>query len=108
MIYLLNSAVLPDYGTYHFKGPLSVRDAKHLLESDFISAIGHQATADLLGKLLDIFIPVSREKIVMQPKDRALVFRLLERLPAGALLEKQDLLNTPYEMGLLHRLPEDD
>ena len=40
----------------------------------------------------------------MQPGDQALVFRLLERLPEGSVLDTEAVAATPHEFGLLTRL----
>jgi len=103
MLFVLNTPVLTSHGIFKF-APLSVDEAKALLAGGFQSAVGHAATAEVMTGLLGIQIPVDRGQIFMQPGDRAVVFRLLTRLPEGRVLNREELEALPYEIGLLTRL----
>jgi len=108
MIFILNSPVLTSWGVYEFK-KISSAYAKDILLSDsFESAVGHKATADFLSSLIGINIPVNRIQIQMKRGDKAIVFRLLSRLPEGKLLTTQEMLSMKedcdYEFGLLTKI----
>ena len=104
MYYLLNTPILTEYGTFKFSRIETV-DAVRLLKTDgFKSAIGHESTAKLLSKLWDMDIPVNRNQIRMWIGDRAIVFRLLTRLPEGKVLNEEELSKISYELGLLERV----
>ena len=104
-LYLLNSPVLTAYGQWQFE-PISLIDAKKWVEMDFISAIGHESTAQLLSQLLEKDIIYQRISIAMQPQDKALIFLIKKRLPDTRELTQADILQLPYEFGLLSYLSE--
>ncbi|EDN67529.1 conserved hypothetical protein [Beggiatoa sp. PS] len=74
---------------------------QELLAENFVSAIGHQGTAQLLSNLLNINIPVNRISIEMQPGDKALVFRLKQRMEEGKVFTQEEIAQLPFELGLL-------
>jgi hypothetical protein len=39
----------------------------------------------------------------MQPGDRALVVRILERMPEGKVLTNEEMKRIPYELGIMTR-----
>lgn len=104
MRYLLNAPVLTTYGAYRFEGPLSLASARNFAAREVRSAIGHEATARFLSQRLGVAVPCQRDTVRMQPGDRALVLRLLDRLPEGAVLAAAALATAPHEFGLLTRL----
>jgi hypothetical protein len=102
-VYVLNSPVLTTYGTYNFRR-LILGEAQELLSLGFISAVGHESTADFMSKVLGVTIPCERRQIAMEVGDNAIVFKLLARLPEGKILDKEELARIPWELGLLRRI----
>jgi len=69
-----------------------------------VSAVGHEATARFLSLLVGIEIPVNRVAVKMAAGDRAVVFRVLMRLPEGKVLGEEELRQVPFEFGLLRKV----
>jgi hypothetical protein len=101
--YILNSAILTSPGLYSYR-PVGLEEAKALLAEGFTSAIGHPATAQFMSSVLGVQIPQNRIAVEMKEGDRALVFRVLTRLPEGRVLGEEELKATPYELGVLAHL----
>lgn len=105
MLYIMNSPILTSYGEWCFEGPLSVDSAKELIANEpFISAIGHEGSAQFLSQLLERPFEVNRIRAELKPADRALVLRINERLPEGVVLTAEQVRTLPFELGLLTRL----
>lgn len=102
MIYLLNAPILTAYGDWSFKGPISEQTSRFLVGDQAISsAIGHESSAILLSRILGRPVETKRISVELQPGDSALVLRLCERLPEGAVLDTEQITNIPYELGWL-------
>jgi len=102
-LYVLNTPVLTDWGTYSFS-KLEEEEAITLLrEKPFMSAVGHEATAHFLSLLTGVEVPVNRVAVKMAAGDKAIVFRVLIRLPEGKVLGDEELKQVPFEFGLLRK-----
>ncbi|MEM3829332.1 MAG: DUF1874 domain-containing protein [Conexivisphaerales archaeon] len=67
---------------------------KHLPLKSFV---GHQATADLLTKLLDTQIQFNRDELKLYPGDTLFIFQLMTRLPEGKVLTIDELQTLQYK-----------
>lgn len=96
MLYILNSLILPlkEGEEYTVKAKqVFLNDVKELLsKGQFQSAVGHQATADLLTSVLGVSIPMNRVAVTLTRGDKALCFVLKQRLPEGVVVK------TPEEL----------
>ncbi|MFZ8787502.1 STIV orfB116 family protein [Thermocrinis sp.] len=77
---------------------LSLEEAKSLLREGFVSAVGHQATAEILTTLLGTTVPFNRVAITLRAGDALLVFQLRVRLEEGRILTRDEVLSL-YEGG---------
>lgn len=99
MLYVMNSSVVPNFGVYIYT-PLTKEEAVKLLQEEgFVSAVGHEATAQFLSQLFNVDIPVNRVSVKMVGGDRAIVCRLRKRLEEGQVLHQID--EDMVELGLL-------
>jgi hypothetical protein len=93
--YLLNAfslSMLPtDTPVILYVISVGVEEARGLLGSDFVSAIGHESTAALLSNILGTDVKFNRTAVKLEPGDVAVVFQLLGRLPEGRVLTVDEL-----------------
>jgi hypothetical protein len=77
---------------------VDLETVKSMLKAQpFMSAVGHESTARVLSKLLDIEIPFSRVPIKLQQRDKLIVFQLLTRLEEGRVLSEEELKQLQYK-----------
>ena len=58
---------------------------------NIVSAVGHAGTAQIMTQLLSFEVPVNRIAIKLNEGDEAIVFQVLERLPEGKVLSKDEI-----------------
>lgn len=103
MITILNTSILTNFGSYSYE-PISLEGAQQIVhECKFQSAIGHQATADILTSLLGVNVPMNRIQYSQQPEETALIFKLKGRAEEGKILTIPEIEAMGYEFGLLVR-----
>jgi hypothetical protein len=61
-------------------------EVRRILNQGFISAVGHEATAQIISVQLGIQVPVNRISIKLVAGDTLIVYQLLTRLPEGKVL----------------------
>jgi hypothetical protein len=71
---------------------------QELASGTFISAVGHESTADILSKLLGIRILVNRQAIRLKENDIVYVYQLLQRLPEGIVLNKEEIMQINFKI----------
>jgi hypothetical protein len=71
---------------------IDVEYVKKLIEREgkVVSAIGHQATAEILSTLLDTKIEVNRVEVKLDLSDRLIVFQLRKRLSEGQVIKTRE------------------
>jgi len=67
-------------------------------QGDFVSAVGHESTAQLLSELLGVEIKQNRIFVDMRPEDEALAVQFLQRIAEGRVLSREELVKL-YEDG---------
>jgi hypothetical protein len=97
MIYILNSLIVPvnfdKYPEARIRlNRISLEEAKAILSNNkFVSAIGHEGSAQVLSQLLGIKIPVNRISVFLEKGDIGIHLFLKQRLPEGKVLSEEEL-----------------
>lgn len=105
-IYIMNSLIcLPDSNRGVFEvREISREDAILLLQSTVntvVSAVGHEATAQVLTELLGIPVTTNRIEVKFRPGDAAIVLKLNGRLPEGKVISSQEMEKIGYKLYLV-------
>jgi hypothetical protein len=75
---------------------ISVKEARQLLANGFVSAVGHQSTAEIMSQVLGIPVQYSRQSVFLEPGDEAICFILKQRPPEGKVLSAEELESIGY------------
>ncbi|QNO15293.1 YddF family protein [Alkalicella caledoniensis] len=103
-IALFNGTVCTTNGLYSVKD-IDIDTAKKLIDKNgFISAIGHEATAEIMSQLMEQNIPMNRIQFHQQVGQIAIVFKLKERPKEGHILTKEELERVGYSLKIMERL----
>lgn len=71
---------------------ISLDEAREFVkDGDFVSAVGHKSTAELLSELLGVNIECNRTFVDMKPGDEAIAVQFLERIAEGKVLSREEL-----------------
>jgi len=100
---ILNTSILTTFGTFNY-APITVNEAKKMIENGFESAVGHQSTCDVLTSLLGVKVPMNRIQYSQNVGDIALVFKLKGRPEEGKVLTAEEIEQIGYEFGSLEKL----
>jgi len=84
---------LPQQGRTVMVRPITLEEAKSLLQGGFESAVGHPSTAQVLSTLLGLPVEANRVAITLSPGDRVVVFQLGIRLQEGQILSEEEVLS---------------
>lgn len=112
---LLNTSIITVPDTYTCR-PVTPEFARSLVvqyasdgvtDPPYVSAIGHQATADALTEILGCVVPVNRIAFEQQPGQEALVLKLRGRIPEGAILDRAALDEIGFDLWLMTRCAAD-
>jgi len=104
MIYIFNTLIVPcDFDisnefVVRFKKVSKEQVVELLKNNKFVSAVGHQATADVLTEILGIKIEMNRVAVKMNAGDIGVHFFLKQRLPEGAVLGRDELDKLNYDL----------
>jgi len=101
---LFNGTVATTNGLYRIND-IDIDNAKRYIEENgFISAIGHEATAEIMSNILGFNILMNRIQFHQEVGQIAIVFKLNVRPPEGELLNREELERVGYSLKIMERL----
>lgn len=100
---ILNTSILTQFGAFTYR-QVDIDAARQAVEGEILSAVGHDATAEILSTLLGRAIPVNRIKYEQPIGEPALVFKLRGRIPEGKILTVEEIEAIGYDFGILDRV----
>jgi len=101
MLYLLSTRMIPvvlDGPHTITVQPVTCEEARSILSGGYVSAVGHEGTAQVLSALLGIVVPPNRIAVEMRPGDEAVHLAITARLPEGRVLTAEELAGIPYQL----------
>jgi hypothetical protein len=108
-MYLMNSPVMPNEGVYIYTVLSKEKFIERFNENkeyyEIVSAIGHEATARYLSKILNYPVEVNRISVEFKDDDMALIVKIKTRLPEGKILSEEDMENIEVEFGSIYFRP---
>jgi len=114
-IALLNTPICTVPGRYEVR-PISAEEAYQqvlsyctdgMTDPPYLSAIGHQASADALSEILLTKVDVNRIAFEQQPGQEAIVLKLRNRIPEGQILDWEALKKIGFDLWLMTRLRDE-
>lgn len=101
---IFNGTIATTNGVYRISD-IGVETAKELISRNgFISAIGHEATAEAISETFNMNIPMNRIDFKQEVGQKAIVFKLNKRPPEGSILCREEIEEIGYSFKLMERL----
>ena len=101
---IFNGPVCTTNGLYRISD-LEVEEAKTLLaQHGFVSAVGHQASAQVLSAILEVDVPMQRIEYLQAVGQKAIALKLNIRPPEGQILSAEEMFKVGFELKLLERM----
>ncbi|OOM81864.1 hypothetical protein CLPUN_07260 [Clostridium puniceum] len=101
---IFNGTIATTNGLYRVSD-ITIDEAKKLMSKNgFISAIGHNSTAEAISDSFNMNIPMSRIDFKQQIGQKAIVFKLNRRPPEGSILSRTEIDEIGYSFKLMERL----
>lgn len=103
-IAIFNGPVCTTNGLYRISD-LGVEEAKELIaRHGFESAVGHEASAQVLSAILEVEVPMNRIEYSQAVGQKAIALKLNVRPPEGQILSAEEMFKVGFELKLLERI----
>ena len=76
---------------------INLNDLRSLIKEEFVSAIGHQGTSEILSAILEKKVEVNRINIELKEEDTLIAVIIPFRLEEGRILSKEELEKLPLK-----------
>lgn len=101
---LFNGVVATTNGVYSIND-IDLESAKRCIqENGYISAIGHEATADVMSNILGVHVQINRIQFKQQVGQEAIVLKLNVRPEEGKILSKKEMESIGFTLKVMKRL----
>ncbi|MBP7642560.1 MAG: DUF1874 domain-containing protein [Saprospiraceae bacterium] len=100
-LYIVNSPIIDGAGMYDYQIIDKTQAISFIRGRSFISAIGHESTAEVLSAILGTKVEHNRIQIQLNKGDQCLVFRIKERIEEGRVYTRDDIEKMNTELGIL-------
>lgn len=98
---ILNTSILTTFGDFKYEKINTPEVKKIIAENGFISAIGHENTAQIISKLLSVNCPLNRIEYKQEDNEQAIVFKLNGRPEEGKIFSEKEIHKIGFSWGLL-------
>jgi len=100
---ILNTSIITADGNYTLT-TISTEEAQFIARNNqILSAVGHEATAQVLTTILGVDVPVNRIMYAQEVGQKAIVLKINGRIPEGKILSLQDIEQIGYTLKLMVR-----
>ena len=102
----MNTTLVTSFGLFRLS-PITVDVVRDLLANhrdiERLSAIGHEATANIMTALLGETIAMNRIEYKQQFNDLVICFKLHSRVPEGTILTEEEITKIGFEFMVLEK-----
>lgn len=101
---LFNGAVMTNNGLFRLSDISVAKASKLVKEHGYVSAVGHQAAAEVLSDLLEVDVPRNRIQFTQEVGQLVIVLKLNQRPAEGKVLDRNQMEQIGYSLKLLERI----
>jgi hypothetical protein len=101
---IFNGPICTTDGLY-WVSEITPKEAQDLIRTyGFVSAVGHEASAEVLSAVLETEIPMNRIQFIQSVGQKAVALMLNIRPPEGTVLSTAEMLDVGFTLKLMERL----
>jgi len=100
---ILNTSIITADGNYTLTTITTIQAQELAQNNQILSAVGHEATAQVLTTILGVDIPVNRILFAQEVGQQAIVLKINGRIPEGKILSLEDIEEIGYTLKLMVR-----